>query len=262
MKLASSKFPTRRFSSYGFLRPRCWTPKTFHLLWIYLTSRSRRPELWPKVELRNLDRRALKNVGPSSSAPIGAELDLLSGASDNEDLTEVPTLSADGSSGAVPAVSSRKFNLVNWGPIRRWQLYREGAKDAAEIWGCHDLEENESSRLPPNETLSVPAVWVAELYTPSTVSGLLEGIRKLGWEHSRSGGDSLAKWMSDVREGRSAGWTSLGVVSPVSSRHFMTDRVAVLPTEVKAALPMLMSLTPSITALSICFILDDTSATA
>ena len=208
-----------------------------------------------------------QDAEPSPGVPTAvqgpSEPDLLGGAADDEDSAAVPTSGADEKSGVAPASSTRLFNLIrNLGAVRRWRWYRENAKDRSEIWRSHDPEENEASRLPIDENLSVPAFWVTELYTPSTVSGLLEGIRKLGWDRSRSRGDSLAKWMSDVREGRSAGWTSLGLVSPVNDRHFMHDRVAELPPGVKAALPELMSLTPSITALTICFILDDASAMA
>lgn len=82
----------------------------------------------------------------------------------------------------------------------------------------------------------------------------------MGWEYGRTRDDSLTKWMNDVREGRQAGWTSLGLVSPPDAVHFMRERTAPLPSGVTAALPILMSLTPSLTAFIAVFLFDDDTA--
>lgn len=158
---------------------------------------------------------------------------------------------------AAPTLSRR---LEAWGPYRRWQAFLYNRQDHLEVWKERDPRENREGRLPDGETVTVPAIWVAELYTPSTVSGLLDGLRNLGWEHGRSRDDSLLEWMSDVREGRRAGWTSLGLVTTREDRWLMTERVAPLPNGVRAMLPRLTSLTPSMTALLCCFVLDDDCA--
>lgn len=153
--------------------------------------------------------------------------------------------------------------LGNWGPWKRWSRYREFRRHELEephFWQDRDPKENAQGRLPDDEHVQVPAIWVAELYTPSTVAGLLAGITHLGWEYGRSRNDSLTKWMSNVREGRQAGSTSLGLVSPPEDRHLMRERTAPLPEGVRAALPILMSVTPSVTALVIAFLMDDESA--
>ncbi len=153
--------------------------------------------------------------------------------------------------------------LKRWGPWRRWDWYRKVRKQergANTFWRDRDPREHARGRLPDDESVQVPAIWVAELYTPSTVGGLLTGIGDLGWEYGRSRDDSLTRWMNDVRGGRRAGWTSLGLVSPPEDAHFMSERTAPLPSGVKAALPILISLTPSLTALVIAFLFDDHSA--
>jgi len=153
--------------------------------------------------------------------------------------------------------------LERWGPYKRWQWYRtHGDWGDREFLRERDSEANELTRLPADERLAVPAVWITELYTPSTVPGLLQGIDKLGWTHGRGMDQNLAKWMSDVRDGRMAGWTNLGLVSPTSEPHFMRERTADLPAGVKAAMPKLMSLTPGLTAMVMCFIFDDECATS
>ena len=151
--------------------------------------------------------------------------------------------------------------LAKWGPWRRFAWYLKTQREERQgVWRERDSEENERGRLPPTESVQLPAIWVAELYTPSSVEGLFRGISNLGWEHGRSRDDSLLKWMSEVRQGRRAGWISLGLVSPPSRVHFMSERTAVLPEGVDAALPILISMTPSITALVTAFILDDQAA--
>lgn len=153
--------------------------------------------------------------------------------------------------------------LKEWGPWKRWHWYRQTqSHDRSGFWGSRDSEENKRGRLPDEEGVQVPAVWVAELYTPSTVGKLLRGIRDLGWEHGRSGRDSLSKWMNDVREGRQAGWINLGPVSPPSTAHMLIERTAPLPPGVKVALPILISLTPSLTAFVIAFLFDENRATS
>ncbi|GAH00531.1 unnamed protein product, partial [marine sediment metagenome] len=153
--------------------------------------------------------------------------------------------------------------LGNWGPWKRWSRYREFRREDLEeprFWQKRDPKENAQGRLPEDEHVQVPAIWVTELYTPSTVAGLLAGIADLGWEFGRSHADSLTKWMSDAREGRGAGWTSLGLVSPPKDPHFMRERTAPLPEGIRAALPVLISVTPSVTALVIAFLMEDDSA--
>ncbi len=159
-----------------------------------------------------------------------------------------------------PAGKSHPRGLKRWGPWKRWSGYweiRQHERDEPDFWRDSDLEENARGRLPDGEGVQVPAIWIAELYTPSTVSGLLKGISDLGWEYGRSRDDSLTKWMNDVREGRQAGWTSLGLVSPQDAAHLMSERTALLHSGVRAALPILMSLTPSLTAFIIVFLFDD-----
>jgi len=183
---------------------------------------------------------------------------------DDEDINEIgihsalPSSTPDEKSEAKEESLSQRFKC--WGPWRRWHYFREFQQHESQFERTRDPEENARGRLPDGENVQLPGIWVIELYTPSTVGGLLKGIRKLGWEYGRSREDSLTKWMNDVREGRQAGWVSLGLVSPQSAAHFMRERSAPLPEGVSAALPILMSLTPSITALVIAFLLDDDSA--
>src|SRR5262249_6630634 len=149
----------------------------------------------------------------------------------------------------TPSWASRRLRTC--GPYKRWAWHRETSRINRDLsfWHERDPEENERTRLPDWARLEVPAVWVAELYKPSTIHNWLDGIKRLGWEFGSSRDESLAKWTNDVRQGRLAGWTNLGMVMPPDQPRIGTERTAVLPPTVQAAMPHLMSVTPSITAL-------------
>lgn len=192
-----------------------------------------------------------------------AEEDDLGGAippSDIDDATAT-RVKAEVNDEEYPPRGGIPLALSRWGLWRRLTRYMETRRDEVQsIWQEHDDETNLIGCLPDDENVQVPAIWVAELYTPSNVAKLLRSISDLGWEHGRTRDDSLLKWMSEVRQGRRAGWTNLGPVSPPSETRFIRERTAVLPEGVRVAMPVLMSLTPSITALVTAFLLDDKTA--
>lgn len=142
--------------------------------------------------------------------------------------------------------------------VRRYKKIRQEAPEDKEFHEERDRKENERSRLPENEKVEIPAIWVAELYTPSTIDGLLKGLSTLNWKENLVGkNQDLSSWTKENRLGSSYSWTSLGLVSPTSNPHLMSDRVSPLPKGVKAAFPKLVAITPSITALCVGFILED-----
>lgn len=164
-----------------------------------------------------------------------------------------------------PKIERNQRGLGQWGPWKRWKRYREiqgHYKTDSERRKQADAEENVRGRLPDDEEVQVPAIWVCELYTPSTVDGLLKGLASLGWDISGLSGTNLTKWMSDARAGRLAGWINLGLVSPPGTKQFVRERVAPLPFGVMAALPLLISLTPSLTSFIVVFLLDESTATS
>jgi hypothetical protein len=145
------------------------------------------------------------------------------------------------------------------GPWVRWSHYRQFVKDGIEyVRDENDQKHNETGRLPPDEGVQLASISVVELYTPSQVEGLKQGIARMGWDHGRSSTISILTWAADARRGDGGAWASLGMVT--SERHIASERIAELPRGVHAAFPVLMSLTPSITALITAFMMDDTSS--
>lgn len=208
------------------------------------------------------------SASPDANDPGGtpgedADVNILSGAPPPKDVeaVELPSDEQSQETEESPGRSRLGRALARWGPANRFLWYRSmrRAKRDVRAWGRFDSKHNESGRLPDDERVEVPILWVAELYTPSTIAGLLEGIGRLGWEYGRTRSDSLVKWMGDVRRGRRAGWTSLGLVSS-DDGQFMREREATLPGGVTAALPVLLSISPSLTALVVGFMLSDEQA--
>lgn len=164
-----------------------------------------------------------------------------------------------------PSNQNTSLSLKHWGPYKRLiECYKmwPNEEDKRGFWHDHELENNERSRLPDDESVEVPAVWVIELYTPSTVDKLREGINKLGWNsrkrmHSEQ---SVIEWIDEKREKRRFGWMPLGLVITPDNTNFMPDRTASLPPGVRAAFPTLIHLTPSVTALVIPFQFEDDAA--
>jgi hypothetical protein len=187
--------------------------------------------------------------------------DVLSGAVPPADKKAATTESEAPATATQPKPGFREWLSAHWGPYRRWRWYREShGRDDVTFWIKHDPEENRAGKLPSDERVELPCIWVAELYTPSTITGLLNGIADLGWEHGKMSDQSLLKWMADVRHGRRAGWVNLGLVSPRDKPHFARDREAELPEGVQVAFPAVMSLTPGVTAFVMQFVLDDETA--
>ncbi|MFM0265768.1 hypothetical protein [Paraburkholderia sediminicola] len=161
--------------------------------------------------------------------------------------------------GAVESVFRRIFS--GWPGWERLDHYRTFVRDGnADHWGSRDKGSNDRIRLPDGEDVQIPVITVVELYTPSQIGGLLAGIAKLGWQRGISHDDDLLKWTSEVRQGRSAGSTNLGLVSPANKQSFMRERTAELPDGIHAAFPTLATLTPGITVLTMSFFLDDETA--
>ena len=118
-------------------------------------------------------------------------------------------------------------------------------------------QENERGRLPHGEEIHLAGIWIAELYLPSQLQPLLAGLKRLGWEVGRWGGDKdVTDWIRDGRE-RPGGWMSLGRVDNLENKNIMTERVATLPEGITAAFPNLISLGSGLSALVMLFVFED-----
>ncbi len=59
------------------------------------------------------------------------------------------------------------------------------ARDAVRYFGRQDPTDNQNTRIPEGEEVHVPAIWLTELYTPTTLAGLRVGPRPESFELRR-----------------------------------------------------------------------------
>jgi hypothetical protein len=122
-----------------------------------------------------------------------------------------------------------------------------------------DPEYNRESTPSEDEHIEVLSLWALEMYTPSTIGSLEQGLRRLRWgETDWFGREDPVTWLQRSRAGHSGGWLNLGDI-----RRPGQQGTRVRPEPLRAPLPYfaeyaharLYSLTPSITCLAICFVL-------
>ncbi len=169
-----------------------------------------------------------------------------------------PTSTSHGESNEVEESRSPKWRL--WQPVRWWNNRRADAALARdrEYWRPRDRERNAASKPPPDESCQLVAIWVAELYTPSTLIGLTDGLRRKGWDDIRRGDLDIVDWILQSRVGGGGSWSRLGLVRRrgVGFADLRDD----LPPGVDAINLGLFALTPSITVITAAFVLGDEAA--
>jgi hypothetical protein len=151
-------------------------------------------------------------------------------------------------------------------PVRRFAMRRVIVADAREMQRSlsrGDPAENAATRLPPGEQIRLPLIWLAEIFTPTTIDGLIDGMRKLA---SRPTGswpartDDLAEW---IRSSRREGLFTFHNVPYIRPRGFISFDPMVedeLPTAISYVHPRLYTLTPTATVLTATFGLMDEHA--
>jgi hypothetical protein len=107
----------------------------------------------------------------------------------------------------------------------------------------------------------IPAIWLVELFTPTTISSLIGGVRELTSKQTEPGlervfGDPVEWITSDRRRAGSAHWRRLPTVRPTSSGS-RSDVVDQMPTGIGYIQLNLRTLTSTVTALIAEFGLDN-----
>lgn len=130
-----------------------------------------------------------------------------------------------------------------------------------------DPRENEDTSPPVDELIETCCIWVAECYPPSHAAALVSGLKKLGWDEMRPMdvyGDEVVGWLEQQRtHSYSGAWLNLGRIVREGDKKRSTvsdERFAELPEGVMHAYAYVRSLLPSLTVLTVQFVLDDHSA--
>lgn len=128
-----------------------------------------------------------------------------------------------------------------------------------------DAESNLATRVPANERLRQIALWGVEIFGPAEVDALNVAIERLGWNEDRLLGLNTypVSWINEQRTYGTEGNLNLGVIErPGKSRFLPRGRTALLPELVDYAHGYLYQLSPSVTAVIICFVLTESAGRA
>jgi hypothetical protein len=123
-----------------------------------------------------------------------------------------------------------------------------------------DAKAGKNSSVEPGEHLEMVALWALEMYTPSNVRNLEQGLSRLGWLNERFGSNrDLRAWLQETRQGRTGGWTNIGIIRRPERAKFQIGPIVYgpLPSFAKYAYARVHALTPSLTCLVVCFVLND-----
>jgi hypothetical protein len=152
-------------------------------------------------------------------------------------------------------------------PVRRlaWrEATRLHAQDDARSSAERDGRENTETRLPADENVRMPALWITELYTPTTVHGLLDGLRPFALkEPGQPAGLGIMHWVHQARRGGGFSDRRLPRVYDKrrSAGRFVGDGLLDrLPPGIDTVDVTLYAVTSSVTALVAYFQLDADAA--
>lgn len=145
-----------------------------------------------------------------------------------------------------------------------------GTQEASTLeWHRRELDprDNEDTSPPADERIETCCIWVAECYPPSHSASLVSGLKRLGWDEWRPidvYGGELVGWLEQQRTHPYSGaWINLGrIVREGDKKRSMVskERIAGLPEGVMHAYAYMRSLLPSLTLLTVQFVLDDRGA--
>jgi len=128
-----------------------------------------------------------------------------------------------------------------------------------------DAKHNFASRVPADERLQQIAIWGVEIYGPAEIDKLHRGMKQLGWNDERLFGFNTnpGSWIDEQRTYGTEGSFNLGLIDrPGKSRFLSKARPAPLPDTVDYALGWIFQLSPSITAVIMCFVLREPACSA
>jgi hypothetical protein len=142
-------------------------------------------------------------------------------------------------------------------PTQAWLAERQ---TSLEFHREKEREQNEQSRLPADESVAMPCVWVAEVYFASHVPSLIRSLDSLGWaaEDFTSSYD-LSAWIErGRRRGRGAGFhTGPWISSKKTSLGMLHGHLADLPDGVRSMNFKVFQPAPSYIVIVSLFMLEE-----
>jgi hypothetical protein len=206
---------------------------------------------------------------PQAAADTGAASDLE--PANTSAITTAPDAAVAQSdpASAAPALAKEKSSAQErWASlarrrhlpplVRKYVQYRWTvtlAQASERHMSRRDPAENRETRIPDEEQIRVPVIWLTELYTPTTLAALLQGLppllAKARYQHPDRG--DLVDWVQAARRQGGGAWRALPIVRPPGSRHNVDDIVDDLPDSFTSVTWGIYTLTSTVTAVTAAF---------
>ena len=122
-----------------------------------------------------------------------------------------------------------------------------------------DPDDNRATQIPDDEQIRFPVIWLTELYTPTTLAGLLQGLPSLltkAHDPASSYGDTI-DWVRTSRRQGGGAFAPLPEVLPQSGADSDSYIVDVLPPGIKAVTWSIYTLTSTVTVVTAAFHIQD-----
>jgi hypothetical protein len=134
------------------------------------------------------------------------------------------------------------------------------AREVERTAGARDADDNRDTRIPDGEQVRVPAIWLTELYTPTTLAGLAERLpsvmARTRDQHPERG--DIVAWVQDARRRGGGAWRMLPNVTSADAGIRTTDWIVDnLPEPVTSVTWGIYALTSTVTAVTALFRLKD-----
>ena len=140
------------------------------------------------------------------------------------------------------------------------RLLAKMEEESVRFFSQKDPEGNAATRLPPGEQALMPVLWVAEVFTPTTINSLVKGIRDLTARMDQSlltiGTEGLADWVLSSRRQGTFGFSPIAYVTPKGRKVFGPSVEEQLPAGIRYVHLQVLTLTSTTTVLAATFRLD------
>lgn len=183
--------------------------------------------------------------------------------------TRTPPVSADLSAITTDGEPEPPTLYTGANPLRRrrhatqrdrWD--RDTMRRQEQFWRARDTKANEVGRLPEGEHLQLAGLLLVELFGPSMITNLLEGIRAVHISPFATPGRDPIEWINRTRGRTSEAFTGLGMWRPPGRSAVAASGVVALPPGVIAVFPTLHAVANGVTALAVHFAFDDDHASS
>ena len=139
--------------------------------------------------------------------------------------------------------------------------FSSSAPEVQEPWSDWDDDLNKRSTPPPEEHIDLMCIWGIEFYTPSLIDDLERNLQELHQSNVsvfRSSHHPV-RWLRSLRRFRySGGWLPLGPFATQSASHTIgSQELPQAPPYVSSVHGHIAALSPSLIAVSMCFVLDE-----